>query len=201
MDGPFAKKQCVNDVEMKSSKLHEKPTLMEGGQYILEGDEEAKSTTIIFSMTEEVGALANALKIFQAHNVNLLHIESRPSRREAKYEFMVECDSSTGNLGSAMEQVRKQCSYFQVISRDHHNNKDTVPWFPRKISDFTLLSPYPLHPPSDCATHIDDCHVYFTLHEHDTTLSHPLTILLTIALMPRYTYCSLHYRFTILHKQ
>ncbi|XP_027216808.2 protein henna-like isoform X1 [Penaeus vannamei] len=135
MDGPFAKKQCVNDVEMKSSKLHEKPTLMEGGQYILEGDEEAKSTTIIFSMTEEVGALANALKIFQAHNVNLLHIESRPSRREAKYEFMVECDSSTGNLGSAMEQVRKQCSYFQVISRDHHNNKDTVPWFPRKISD------------------------------------------------------------------
>ncbi|XP_047472996.1 protein henna-like isoform X1 [Penaeus chinensis] len=135
MDGPFAGKHCVDDVEMKSSKMHEKPTLMEGGQYILEGDEEAKSTTIIFSMTEEVGALANALKIFQAHNVNLLHIESRPSRREAKYEFMVECDSSTGNLGSAMEQVRKQCSYFQVISRDHHNNKDTVPWFPRKISD------------------------------------------------------------------
>ncbi|XP_042870956.1 protein henna-like isoform X1 [Penaeus japonicus] len=135
MDGPFSKKQCVEDVEMKNSKMHEKPTLMEGGQYILEGDEEAKSTTIIFSMTEEVGALANALKIFQAHNINLLHIESRPSRREAKYEFMVECDSSSGNLGSAMEQVRKQCSYFQVISRDHHNNKDTVPWFPRKISD------------------------------------------------------------------
>ena len=38
---------------------------MEGGQYILEGDEDANSTTIIFSMSEEVGALANALKSFQ----------------------------------------------------------------------------------------------------------------------------------------
>ncbi|ROT73518.1 putative tyrosine/tryptophan monooxygenase, partial [Penaeus vannamei] len=40
-----------------------------------------------------------------------------------------------GQPGLGHGAVRKQCSYFQVISRDHHNNKDTVPWFPRKISD------------------------------------------------------------------
>ncbi|XP_071524848.1 protein henna isoform X1 [Panulirus ornatus] len=128
-------KPGMTDVEMKPAKMHDKPTLMEGGQYIVEGDEEAKSTTLIFSMSEEVGALANALKVFQAQNVNLLHIESRPSRRDAKYEFMVECDSSRGNLGAAMEQLRANCSYFQVISRNHLDNKDTVPWFPRKIAD------------------------------------------------------------------
>nr|XP_045590045.1 protein henna-like isoform X2 [Procambarus clarkii] len=133
MEDPCTK--CPSDVEMKPAKLSEKPTLMEGGQYILEGEEEPRSTTIIFSMAEEVGALANALKIFQAHNVNLLHIESRPSRREAKYEIMVECDSTTGDLGNAMEQMRASCSYFQVISRNHLDNKGTVPWFPRKIAD------------------------------------------------------------------
>lgn len=44
---------------------------MEGGQYILEGEEDADNTTIIFSMSEEVGALANALKSFQ---VRLLQV-------------------------------------------------------------------------------------------------------------------------------
>ncbi|KAK4300630.1 hypothetical protein Pmani_027184 [Petrolisthes manimaculis] len=34
-----------------------------------------------------------------------------------------------------MEEMRSLCSYFQVISRNHHDNKDTVPWFPRKINE------------------------------------------------------------------
>lgn len=157
------------------SPLLLQPTRMEGGQYILEGDEADQSTTLIFSMKEEVGALANALKIFQVRkkllglyrkieiytagvlqikprlllsvyklvnvyvhyrkerkiyppssqskNVNLLHIESRPSRRNARYEFITECDSSTGDLQAAMEEMRSLCSYFQVISRNHHDNK------------------------------------------------------------------------------
>ena len=49
-----------------------------------------KSINIIFSLTEAVGALAEALKIFKEHNVNLLHIESRSSARVPGYEFMVE---------------------------------------------------------------------------------------------------------------
>lgn len=36
---------------------------MEGGNYILEGLEAEKSTFFIFSMKEEVGALAKALKV------------------------------------------------------------------------------------------------------------------------------------------
>ncbi|MPC21053.1 Protein henna [Portunus trituberculatus] len=107
---------------------------MEGGQYILEGEEDADSTTLLFSMSEEIGALANALKSFQSHNVNLKHIESRPSRRQAKYEFMVECDHSTGDLNSAIEVLKQNTSYLQVISRNHEN-KDSVPWFPRKMAD------------------------------------------------------------------
>ena len=49
-----------------------------------------KSINMIFSLTEAVGALAEALKIFKENNVNLLHIESRSSVRVPGYEFMVE---------------------------------------------------------------------------------------------------------------
>lgn len=111
------------------------PKLMEGGNYILEGMGAVKSTFFIFSMQDEVGALGRALKIFESHGVNLLHIESRPSQREAKYEFVVECSSWQGDLESAMKELRSMCNYFQVVSRAHQGHKETVPWYPRKIKE------------------------------------------------------------------
>lgn len=95
---------------------------------------------LLFSMSEEVGALARALKIFevfiknnltsqkrkwscfvqQEHKVNLLHIESRSSKRSiGDYEFIVEIDTVSGDISGAIEGLRKQSSYFQIISRDH----------------------------------------------------------------------------------
>jgi hypothetical protein len=42
------------------------PTLMDGGNYIKEGQDSAKSTCLIFSPKEEaVGALAKSLKLFE----------------------------------------------------------------------------------------------------------------------------------------
>lgn len=52
--------------------------------------------------------------------MNLLHIESRSSKRSiGDYEFIVEIDTILGDVAGAMEQLRKQSSYFQIISRDH----------------------------------------------------------------------------------
>ena len=72
------------------------------GSFIMESkDKDPRSINIIFSLTEAVGALAEALKIFKEYNVNLVHIESRSSERVPGYEFMVEvfyiysCHSST----------------------------------------------------------------------------------------------------------
>ncbi|XP_065075983.1 protein henna isoform X1 [Ochlerotatus camptorhynchus] len=114
------------------------PTLKEGGSYIMEGHEsaEAKNVSIIFSpLQEEAGALSKMLKIFEEHKVNLLHIESRSSTRGPGYEFMVECDSKSQNLSAAIETVREQSDYFNIISRDYKDNEATVPWFPRRIRD------------------------------------------------------------------
>ena len=61
------------------------------GSFIMESkDKDPRSINIIFSLTEAIGALAEALKIFKEHNVNLVHIESRSSERVPGYEFMVE---------------------------------------------------------------------------------------------------------------
>lgn len=113
------------------------PTLIHGGNYIKEGRDSAKSTCMIFSPIEDdsVGALTKYLALFAKNGVNLLHIESRSSLRRADvYEFMVEC-APGGNLNAVVDTLRKQSSYFSIISRNHKDNGGTVPWFPQRIRD------------------------------------------------------------------
>lgn len=95
------------------------------------------SVSIIFSLENEVGALALGLKIFTKYEVNLLHIESRSSARLPGYEFMVEIDTKVGNVESALNEIRKNATYFQIITTDYKDNSDknTVPWFPVHIKD------------------------------------------------------------------
>jgi len=102
----------------------------------MQGTDDSRTTNVIFSLKEEVGALAKALKTFDEKHVNLVRIESRASKRlPGEYEFIVECDPTTGDLGGALELVRGRSNYMHVISRNHQDNKDTVPWFPRRIQD------------------------------------------------------------------
>jgi len=104
------------------------------GHFIKEKDG-AESVSIIFSLNEAVGALAESLKIFKRHQVNLRHIESRSSIRVPGYEFMVEVDSSVGDVEGALENIKQESSYFQIITRNYKENTEAVPWFPRKIQD------------------------------------------------------------------
>lgn len=112
--------------------------MKKGGSYIMENinSAQAKNTCIIFSLkNDSAGALAKTLKIFNDNNVNLIHIESRSSTRGPGYEFFVECDSSSGSLGKAIEDLKLSSTYFSVISRDYKDNTAAVPWFPRRIRD------------------------------------------------------------------
>lgn len=98
---------------------------MPGGQYIKPSNS-SKSTFMIFSpYAEEVGALARSLKIFESHKINLLYIESRPSKRfPGKYQFVVECDTDDAkNLQAAIDEIKKNSEYFNIISRNHTDNK------------------------------------------------------------------------------
>jgi len=96
--------------------------------------------SFIFGLKEKIGALAEALRIFEANRVNLKHIESRPSKEEkGRYEFYVDCKGETKEkLLETIELIREKSTYLHILSRDQQNEKDSidsVPWFPRRIRD------------------------------------------------------------------
>uniref|UniRef100_A0A8B9R9U7 tryptophan 5-monooxygenase n=1 Tax=Astyanax mexicanus TaxID=7994 RepID=A0A8B9R9U7_ASTMX len=78
---------------------------------------------IVFSLKNEVGGLVKALKLFQENHVNLVHIESRKSRRRnSEFEILVDCDSNHEQLNEIIQLLRQ-------------SRMDNVPWFPKKIAD------------------------------------------------------------------
>lgn len=97
---------------------------MSGGNYIREGRGPGTSTWLLFSPAsrDEAGALARFLTIFSTHGVNLSHIESRSSVRNIGYEFMVECVPGAGDFGAALDELKKDAGYLNIISRNYKNN-------------------------------------------------------------------------------
>lgn len=50
---------------------------------------------LIFSLTNQVGGLVRALRVFQELDIGIKHVESRPSkRRESEFEIFVDIDCS-----------------------------------------------------------------------------------------------------------
>uniref|UniRef100_A0AAQ5YFR5 phenylalanine 4-monooxygenase n=1 Tax=Amphiprion ocellaris TaxID=80972 RepID=A0AAQ5YFR5_AMPOC len=108
------------------------------GSMYLEEETDKKSEVIscIFSLKEEVGALAKALRLFEDKGINLMHIESRPSRmNKDQYEFFISVDSTCSQaLDEVIDGLRTQISgHVHELSRN--KQKDTVPWFPNDIQD------------------------------------------------------------------
>jgi phenylalanine-4-hydroxylase len=95
------------------------------GNYIREGRDSTKSTWLLFSpeTPDGAGSLAKYLNIFSQHGVNLSHIESRSSVRVPGYEFMVECEHGAGDFGGALEDLKKNVGYLNIISRNYKDNR------------------------------------------------------------------------------
>lgn len=75
-------------------------------------------TSVIFSCKDRVGILHDMLVPFKKNKINLMKIESRPSKKNAwKYYFFVDmnghCEDS--NVGKALEGLKKHCSYFKLL--------------------------------------------------------------------------------------
>lgn len=106
--------------------------------YRKESVDHKSHTSLVFSVREEVGALAKALLIFQKHHVNLLHIESRPSKQSSgDYDFFVDC-ANVGGLNDVIIELKSITKTLTVLSRNldkTYDGKGVVPWFPRTISE------------------------------------------------------------------
>ncbi|EEC08869.1 tyrosine/tryptophan monooxygenase, putative [Ixodes scapularis] len=104
------------------------PTRVSGGYIMEPKNNRVGANSVIFSLKEEVGALARALQIFKENEVNLQHIESRSSMRfKDGYEFIVNFSPSSGKIHEALEQIKDVSQYVQVISRDLPPKTDGEP--------------------------------------------------------------------------
>ncbi|CAB4064475.1 phhA [Lepeophtheirus salmonis] len=119
------------------SILSEKPIAMDKSQYIRVASNTYETTTIIFGLNEETGSLAKILVFFKDHGINLLHIESRPSKKEkGQYEFIVDCAiKNISEFNRISDELRKITKHCNVISREFKDKVDAVPYFPMTKKD------------------------------------------------------------------
>ncbi len=75
-------------------------------------------TSLLFGITDRVGALHSALSCFRRYNINLTKIESRPSKRKAwEYYFFVDCDGHINDkpVAHALRLLERQCNFVKVL--------------------------------------------------------------------------------------
>ena len=57
-------------------------------------------------------------RTLQDKGVNLVHIESRPSKAGADdYEFYVDCDNTKGSLNHLIPELKERSNTFRILSR------------------------------------------------------------------------------------
>ncbi|XP_069975182.1 tryptophan 5-hydroxylase 1 isoform X2 [Penaeus vannamei] len=106
--------------------------------------------SLVFNLKNQVGGLAKALKVFQERGVNVVHIESRRSRRRhSEYEIMVDIECDNSQMDNLTRILQRQMSCLSLhdydqgedfppptpMAQESFDFGDMCPWFPRKISD------------------------------------------------------------------
>jgi phenylalanine-4-hydroxylase len=109
-------------------------------------------------LKNEPGSLRNVLDIFQRHDLNLTHIESRPSKRGPGHDFSVDLEldhrSSTSNSAASSNTTNNGVNKEVLAGRLDAFLRDlraatlstrfttpmTVPWFPINIRDIDKFS-------------------------------------------------------------
>ncbi|XP_006258529.1 tryptophan 5-hydroxylase 2 [Alligator mississippiensis] len=106
---------------------------------------ESGKTAVVFSLKNEVGGLIKALRLFQEKHVSMVHIESRKSkRRNSEVEIFVDCDCSKKEFNELIQLLKFQTNIVSLNPPESiwtdEEELDSVPWFPRKISELDKCS-------------------------------------------------------------
>lgn len=93
--------------------------------------------SILTEINAEPGSLHEVLKYFWKYDIDLTHIESRPSPKDSSL-FYIQIDF-VGHIGntntdSLLTSIKKHCKNILVLDRK------TVPWFPRHIKELDLIA-------------------------------------------------------------
>ena len=73
-------------------------------------------TSIVFNTKNEPGALLSILEIFKKYNLNLIYLESRPSKKVfGEYNFFADIDKGVDEIGLALCEIRKECNFYKLL--------------------------------------------------------------------------------------
>ncbi len=73
-------------------------------------------TSIAFSTKNRPGALLEILKIFEKHNLNLVYLESRPSKQIlGEYIFFADIDRGEDEIRAALDEIRAGSDFYKFF--------------------------------------------------------------------------------------
>jgi chorismate mutase / prephenate dehydratase len=75
-------------------------------------------TSLMVSVSDEVGALHEAIAAFRKFKINMTKIESRPSKRKAwEYFFFIDCDGHAQDkkVANAIKILGKHCNFVKIL--------------------------------------------------------------------------------------
>ncbi|CAF0829712.1 unnamed protein product [Rotaria sp. Silwood1] len=114
------------------------------------------TTSFIFSIKNRIGGLARVLQVFQEHNINVVHIESRRSHRtNSEYEIYVDLEADKANVEQSMKELKRQVSCVEFDpsilfepkenlnnDNENHNTKNHTGTNGNDDFNFLPLSPF-----------------------------------------------------------
>ncbi len=73
-------------------------------------------TSVVFNTKNEPGALLNILEIFNSHNLNLVYLESRPSKDVfGEYNFFADIDKGYDDVKEVLDKIAWKCNFYKLL--------------------------------------------------------------------------------------
>ena len=78
--------------------------------------EKDSRTSIVFNTKNESGALLKILEIFKKYNLNLVYLESRPSKKVfGEYNFFSDIDKGRDEILSSLKEIWQECNFYKLL--------------------------------------------------------------------------------------
>ena len=73
-------------------------------------------TSIAFSTKNESGSLLKVLEVFYKHNLNMIYLESRPSKKVfGEYIFFADIDKGYDEIGHTLSDIKNKCEFYRLL--------------------------------------------------------------------------------------
>ncbi len=78
--------------------------------------EKPERTSLAFSCKNESGSLLQVLEIFYKHKLNMIYIESRPSKKVfGEYIFFVDIDRGIDEISHMLYEIQEKCEFYRLL--------------------------------------------------------------------------------------